>query len=219
MRIQATTLLVFAALISSSSANDEIKRLLSDLSFGDVIAVEEPSPVSQEAQVAPEPVTPFETESSEAVADFSELPAFSELVATGPGLQLPPEPAPKAELKQPVPDSVPFADVDLTDLAAGGSPEVVLVEPVETQSVGHRHHKQPCEPRDYGAEVICPPRLAPNLPTSTFLQYFRGNPCYANVWDGYRYDCGQHHAHLHGKCDCFKPKNSGCASCDSRKCK
>jgi hypothetical protein len=224
MRIQALTLLIFATLVSHSSANDKIKRLLADLSFGDVMTADEPSSVSKEAQIAPEPVTPLELESTDSVADFSELPAFSELVATGPDLQLPSEPAPKAVLQKPVPDAVPFADLDLTAVAPGNSPEVVLVQPVETKSVGHRHLNKVCEPRGYGgevigAEVMCRPRVAPNLPTSTFLQYFRGNPCDANVWDGYRYACGRNHSLLHSKCDCFKAKNSGTASCDSKKCK
>jgi hypothetical protein len=215
MRIQALTLLILVTLVSSTSANDEIKRLLADLSFGDAMTADEPISVSQQVQIASEPVTPLEIESIDSVPKFSELPGFSELVATGPGLQLPPETAPKAVLQKPVPDAMPLADLSLTDLATTSSPEIVLVQPVETKSVGHRHLKQDCEPRGYGTEVVCQPRVAPNLPTSTFLQYFRGNPCSANVWDGYRYDCGQQH----GKCNYFKAKNSGCASCDSKKCK
>jgi hypothetical protein len=46
-------------------------------------------------------------------------------------------------------------------------------------------------------------------PPSTFLQYFRSQPCYAGVWAGYQHEyqmrC-QSREHLHGTCDCFKPK-------------
>ena len=72
--------------------------------------------------------------------------------------------------------------------------------------MGHREYRKDCAPQHYQAEIICQPRYTPNLPTSTFLQYFRGNPCYSNVWAGYRYDCGPQHAHMHGACGCLQGK-------------
>ena len=158
-------------------------------------------------------------EASKPSSSIAALPAFSELVAAGPGLQLPPEPEPepKAVLAEPVPVTVPLMEIDPLKAADADLPSVVSIQPVETKSVGHRHHNSACEPYRYERGIVCMPRVSPNLPTSTFLQYFRGNPCYTNVWDGYRYDCGSHHAHIHGECDCFKRGNSGCESCDGQK--
>ena len=58
--------------------------------------------------------------------------------------------------------------------------------------------------------VTCIPHMAPNLPNSTLLQYFRSNKCYSNVWDGYHQKCGLGHDHIHGTCDCFDPHRKSC---------
>jgi len=221
MRIQALTLLILATLVSTATANDEIKRLLADLSFGDAMTTSDAATsVTETAKSASQPVAPLSLEKvamekAPTVSNFATLPAFSELVAAGPGLQLPPESAPKAVLKEPVPNAAPLTDTKVSQAAEVSSPKVAWVQPVETKSVGHRNHSSACAPHGYETGIVCRPRVSPRLPTSTFLQYFRGNPCYSNVWDGYRFDCGSHHSHLHGECDCFKGKNSGCESCDS----
>jgi len=244
MRIQALSVLILATLVSSATANDEIKRLLADLSFGDAIVDDKADSLSQRTKPASQPVAAPAMEkpaigkpaiekpviekpviekpvieASKPASSIAALPAFSELVAAGPGLQLPPEPEPepKAVLAEPVPVTVPLMEIDLLKAADADLPSVVSIQPVETKSVGHRHHNSACEPYGYERGIVCMPRVSPNLPTSTFLQYFRGNPCYTNVWDGYRYDCGSHHAHIHGECDCFKRGNSGCESCDGQK--
>ncbi|MGI9466848.1 MAG: hypothetical protein ACR2OA_06990 [Rubripirellula sp.] len=221
MRIQALTLLILATLVSTATANDEIKRLLADLSFGDAMTSDAANPLPEPAKPVPQLAAPpvmekVAIEKTPPVSHFDAFPAFSELVEAGPGLQLPPESAPKAVLKEPVADVTPLTDINLSEVAVASPPKVALVQPIETKSVGHRHHSSTCEPRGYETGIVCRPRVSPTLPTSTFLQYFRGNPCYSNVWDGYRYDCGSHHAHINGECDCFKGKNSGCNNCDSR---
>jgi hypothetical protein len=242
MRMQALSVLILATLVSSATANDEIKRLLADLSFGDAIVDDKADSLSQRTKPASQPVAAPAMEkpviekpviekpviekpviekpvieASKPASSIAALPAFSELVAAGPGLQLPPEPEPKAVLAEPVPVTVPLMEIDPLKAADADLPSVVSIQPVETKSVGHRHHNSACEPYRYERGIVCMPRVSPNLPTSTFLQYFRGNPCYTNVWDGYRYDCGSHHAHIHGECDCFKRGNSGCESCDGQK--
>ena len=232
MRIQALTLLILATLISTATANDEIKRLLADLSFGDAMKSDAATSVPVTAKSDPQPVAPLAMEKvamekvgmekvamkkAAPVRNFTASTAFSKLVEAGPGLQLPSESAPNAVLKEPVPNAAPLTDINLSKLVEASSPKVALVQPVGTKSVGHRQHNTACEPLGYESGIVCRPRVSPNLPTSTFLQYFRGNPCYSNAWDGYSYDCGSHHAHLHGECDCFKGKNSGCESCDGRK--
>lgn len=217
MRIQAFTLLVLASLLTSVSANDEIKRLVADLSFGDAMMADSPTSDSVPVPTTLLTAKPQDIENVVPVVDFSELPALSGLVAKGPNLSPPPESASKAVLKNPVPNAVSPTNVGMVDGSTSSPPKVVMVHPVENKSVGHHHHRQASEPRGYETVVVCRPRIASNLPTSTFLQYFRGSPCYSNVWDGYRYECGTPHTHLHGECDCFKGKSSGCESCDSRK--
>ena len=74
-----------------------------------------------------------------------------------------------------------------------------------------------------GREITCIPHLPPNLPHSTFLQYFRSNKCNSNVWQGYQQKCGLGHDHVHGTCSCFDPHrkdcfgltNSHCGNCDT----
>ena len=105
MRLKALSLLIAASLVSVSHANDEITRLLADLSFGDAVTVDESVAVSEEASqpidaavdvdkavdVEEAADTEDEVELPEIKSDeqFSQLPEFSELVASGPGLQLP----------------------------------------------------------------------------------------------------------------------------------
>ena len=156
MRIKALSLLIAASLVSVSPANDEITRLLADLSFGDAVTVDESAAVSEEAS---QPVdaavdveeavdTEDEVELPEIKSDeqFSQFPEFSELVASGPGLQLPAEPAPKAVLNEPVAESVPQQNVDSPEVM-NRQPLEVALQPVETTSVGHREYRKDCAPQ------------------------------------------------------------------------
>lgn len=56
----------------------------------------------------------------------------------------------------------------------------------------------------------CVPHTPPNLPTSSFYQYFKSNACNCRVWDGYQNRCIYSSKHSRGQCDCFhhKPKKS-----------
>ena len=221
MRNSALTLLVLALLANTVSANDEIKRLLADLSFGDVMSADDKISTSDQVEsvavesVAVEPVA-VERVKSEPVAVGMKMPVLPEVLTVVPVIALPPEQTVKAVLKDPIPDSMPLAEVNLIDVTNALPAQIVTIQPREAKSVGHRLQKQACETHAYQTGVVCRPRVSPNLPTSTFLQYFRGNPCYSNAWDGYGYECGPQHAHLDGECDCFKGKNAGCESCDSK---
>lgn len=69
-----------------------------------------------------------------------------------------------------------------------------------------------------GEEAFCQPYMPPQIPTSTFYQYWRSNACNVHVWDGYRNRC-------HKCVDLtLKPKshhgcNNGCATgCTSAPC-
>lgn len=48
------------------------------------------------------------------------------------------------------------------------------------------------------------------LPSSTFLQYFRSNKCNTHVWDGYQQKCNDSRKHLMGDCDCAMKSRRGC---------
>ena len=56
MRMQALSVLILATLVSSATANDEIKRLLADLSFGDAIVDDKADSLSERTKPASQPV-------------------------------------------------------------------------------------------------------------------------------------------------------------------
>ena len=63
----------------------------------------------------------------------------------------------------------------------------------------------------------CVPHTPPNLPTSTFYQYFKSNSCNTRVWDGFQNRC-YGNKHSTGQCNCFEPRQKlGCGlGCLSR---
>ncbi|MEM9366875.1 MAG: hypothetical protein AAGD07_12850 [Planctomycetota bacterium] len=82
-------------------------------------------------------------------------------------------------------------------------------------------------------ESDCRPHTPPCLPTSSFLQYFRSKPAYANIWSGYaeetRSRCRNTDPHLHGyvgekkcqdSCECGLLLNDdcGCSPCGASVC-
>ena len=223
LTIKALSLLIAASLVSVSPANDEITRLLADLSFGDAVTVDESAAVSEEASQPVDAAVDVEEAWIRKMKwncrKLNPTSSFRNFRVFGIGgiraRRVPAEPAPKAVLNEPVAESVPQQNVDSPEVM-NRQPLEVALQPVETTSVGHREYRKDCAPQHYQAEIICQPRYTPNLPTSTFLQYFRGNPCYSNVWAGYRYDCGPQNAHMHGACGCLQGKNNDCAGCDSK---
>ena len=62
----------------------------------------------------------------------------------------------------------------------------------------------------------CQPYTTPQLPSSTFYQYWRSNACNVNVWYGFKNHCHGANRHTMGQCDCFEKKKGlcgrGCAS-------
>ena len=204
MRISALTASVFAltTLANYVSANDDFSALLADLSFGDAPTLEKPLEKVEEIRVAE--LKPVPTGLS--------MPAMVESTPPSQVVPLTPAAPPKVALQDPIPESEPTLQIDLE--AAFALQDVGLSDPaVKAKPVGFGQPNCLGDACDQG--VVCRPHTPANLPTSTILQYFRSHPCYSNVWDGYRYDCGPHHKHLHGECDCFNGKHSGCGTCDS----
>lgn len=65
--------------------------------------------------------------------------------------------------------------------------------------------------RQWYHEGFCQPYTPPQLPTSTFYQYWRSSPCNVNVWNGFKNRCHPHiDLSLHGNKSCGN--HGGCAS-------
>jgi len=67
----------------------------------------------------------------------------------------------------------------------------------------------------------CVPHTPPNLPTSSFYQYFKSNSCNCRVWDGYQNKCVLCSKHSRGECNCFEPHQSCLSglSCNTPRCR
>ncbi|MCA9139003.1 MAG: hypothetical protein KDB00_19660, partial [Planctomycetales bacterium] len=66
---------------------------------------------------------------------------------------------------------------------------------------------------DFVKDQFCQPYTPPQLPTSTFYQYWRSNACNVHVWDGFKNRC-------HSRVDLsIHPKHSkGCNDCAGGGC-
>lgn len=226
MRIEALAILILAMLIASATANDEIERLLTDLSFGDAMSSDESVSVPKRDKPGLQPIATLpigrkSIEIASPIHNHAAFPISSEHVAAGSAAgsmsQLPQERVSKVVLRDPVTEALPQMKIKFSEAADASPPKVALVQPVETSSAGHRQHGSVRESDGCERVIVCRPLVSPNLPTSTFLEYFRGSPCYSNVWEGYRYSCGSLHEHRHRACGCLKGKHSDCKSCDSHK--
>lgn len=217
MRTSAITAAVLALSVTAGAlyANDDFSALLADLSFGDAPTLDSPpgeslTVVQEQTLQDLEPVPvglmmPGMLESTPHVGS-NPGPQDSDLAAIQ-------SPVPQVALMDPVPTQVqtPVIDFDAAFV-------LQEVPPVPVRTVGHHGNQGDCN--DCGTQGmmvgVCRPRNPVQLPASTLYQYFRSHPCYTNVWDGYGINCGSHHKHLHGECDCFK--NSGHGDCCDSKC-
>jgi hypothetical protein len=186
---------ILATVLTQAARADDFSALLADLSFGDAAA--------QRLQPAHEPEQHFRSVQSD---------------LTMPDLDLPPVSLrPQASLQQPISTSPPSPATTTTseqiDLDAAFAAQESRAG-VRSQTVGHQFHGSGQQyhgncPGGCADDMACTPHTAPNLPSSTFYQYFRSNKCNSHVWDGYRQPCRSSNAHLNGSCDCFNK----CRSC------
>ncbi len=210
--------LVFA--ISGISEANDFDALLQDLSFGasPSVAIEQPST----ADLAIE--TPAET-TNPASQGFIMPTANTLATPVGMPLMALDEPATTSEIQ-------PNANVDFVEMftAQDVSDTDAALAPIPEPLVNPEPQMIPAPAMVAGGDcgcavhnsceqvIICRPHLTPNLPSSTFLQYFRSNKCYTNVWDGYQQNCGSNHDHLHGTCDCFNPHKKSCLGGNHSNC-
>lgn len=201
----SVAILALATFPTSTSLADDFSALLADLSFGDAPSIDQPLSVA-------EATGPVELKQIDEVGEGQAPNPNSASGFSMPGMlesdafevATPPEvvSAPQVALKDPIPASVPEPDVQVNLDAAFAIQDVQPANAkTPAQTVGH--HLNHCDSQGCESDFTCMPHIKPNLPSSTLYQYFRSNPCYANVWDGYRRNCGDHHEHLHGECDCF----------------
>ncbi len=223
MRTSAFTaaILTLSTIATSVSANEDFSALLADLSFGDAPTLNEPLAVAEEDTIANLKPVPTGITMPEMVES---TPSSS---SQHPRMTRPsPQPCRKRKRRLRSLCKILFPRRRPTFRNRSTlTPPLHLqdVQPtvtaVPSQAVSHIFDS--CTSEGCDAGIVCRPRTTPNLPKSTLLQYFRSNACYTNVWDGYNQDCGSHHKHLHGECDCFNKSgkhgcgHGGCESCDS----
>lgn len=218
----AVAIVVFSTVVYSVNAEDDFSALLADLTFTDAPGVAEPlSKAAAEPIEELKPVPEFAMPATApAMVDLSKILETADL--ENRDLEQPAEletemnvSAPRIALQDPVPNKQPAISkspsstgqhFDLNEAFALQAPSPA----VPSRVVGHQGVQtshSACGGCDQsvgcGNGMVCRPHSSVNLPTSTLLQYFRSNPCYTNVWDGYQRKC-VHHTHLHGTCDCFR---------------
>jgi len=182
------SVIAFAFLVTVSTIStvkaDDFSALLADLSFGDAPSLSDtPTPNNTLT-----PTNPLQSQQLRQAPTAFSMPAEVELQA--------PVASRSPVTNQPLDDLVDFeAAFALQESKAG----------VSAQAVGHPFHQAKHGACD--SEEVCIPHTAPNLPSSSFYQYFRSNKCNSHVWDGYRQRCRSANGHVNGTCDCFKEKS------------
>ncbi|TWU00893.1 hypothetical protein [Stieleria varia] len=184
--------LALATAVSSSHAKDDFSALLSDLTFPNALAQQ---PAARVADAGP-------------VIDLPETSSVPPMT----GMELPPDTmAEQVPAPQPVTTHV--------DAYAPGS-----VQQNEFVAAEGYHNVDPnCSSCASGCDQgcgngcnrgcsgpTCTPYVAPQLPSSSFYQYWRSNACNTRVWDGYQNKCCEASKHTMGQCDCFKPRKKLC---------
>jgi hypothetical protein len=196
--------LAFLATLSivATAQADDFSALLADLNFDDAPSVTETLTLTD----------PSEQQ------QLREAP--TELAM--PDLDMPELDLPAVSLQDPVAAEAPqtTAQIDL-DAAFSLQESAAGVQAQAACTLLDHDKKGSCDECEECEEgIVCTPHTAPNLPSSSFYQYFRSNKCNSHVWDGYRQHCRSSNKHLNGTCDCFKvkpkKKKVGCAPiCES----
>ena len=191
--------LTVLSLTFGAQAGDDFSALLADLSFSDLPTLNEPLTVADSD--APKDLKPAPGLTMPTDVPVLEKVKPSKSVAA------------KVALQDPIAASEPESvDAQIDMEAAFALQDIESNTQPNSQSVGHIFH------RDQGCDsacenvITCSPHVKPNLPSSTFHQYFRSNRCNTNVWDGYQQPCGPCQTHIQGRCDCSKNGNSSCSS-------
>ena len=204
MRISALSIAIVVAttIVNAAAAKDDFSDLLAGLSYG------QSTPISNSV---PGYVDRHVDELLPAPSGFV-MPNDQEVLA------------PQALLSGPVVSDPPHADFVDLDAAFAMQQLETAGRGVAVNAVGFGHSRLHdgcgggcdsggCDGLGSGGCESCGPCVPHNpvnLPSSTFLQYFRSNKCHTNVWDGYQQACGCAHKHVTGQCDCMEKSSKKC---------
>ena len=191
----------FAAVIAGSftvagqlQAKNDFEALLADVDFGGISAV-------QDATV------PSASDSIGLPSEASELASTPTAQTHAAQSLAMPEAAPEP-LPEPPGAAAPTADYNVS--AAAGCSDCGQCE---SQCGCNSRGLCGLKKHDFLKDQFCQPYTPPQVPTSTFYQYWRSNACNVHVWDGYKNRC-------HARVDLsIHPKHSsGCGGCASGAC-
>ncbi|WP_182869290.1 hypothetical protein [Stieleria mannarensis] len=207
--------LVLAALFAGAivtagqaQAKSDFDALLADVTFDSVPEATPPAPLRD---VAPPRATTLVDQTVQAIGE----PTQATELTTTPAAEA--VTVPPAAEKLPTPPA-PIADSQAQHHAAAAAP-VASVASCQSCNSGCGNHcgaGHNCGHRiQHGS---CQPYTPPQLPTSTFYQYWRSNACNVHVWDGFQNRCRTHiDLSIHGKSHGCK---NGCCNgnCDNGGC-
>ncbi|QEG02471.1 hypothetical protein Mal15_65920 [Stieleria maiorica] len=193
-----------------AQAKSDFDALLADVNFDSVPEVTPPAPLQDIAQPR---ATTLVDQNVQAIDE----PVQATELTTAPAAEA--MTLPQAAEKLPAPPA-PLADDQPHDQVAAAAP-IATVASCQSCNSGCGHHCQAaghnCGHRYQPGS--CQPYMPPQLPTSTFYQYWRSNACNVHVWDGFQNRCKPHidlsiHGKSHGCC------KSGCCNgaCDNGGC-
>lgn len=176
------------AMAGQSRAANDFEALLAEVDFGAAAAAVEEAAAPSSSDVSE--VLPQATElATTPAAETLTMPAESE-----------PLPAP------PIADPIPADSV----AAPAAAPCASACCNQCGKNCGKKCRLTGLKHRDFVQEGFCQPYMPPQLPTSTFYQYWRSNACNVNVWNGFKNRC---HPHI----DLSLNKKQSCG-CDAGGC-
>ncbi len=194
------------SLAGHAQAKSDFDALLADVTFDSapaaaLPAAAQPAPIQDAATTLVDETVQAVVRSSD-VTELTNTPAAEAMMLPADSEALPAPP-----VAEPIVDQqAPAAAAQATACCHQCTPS--CGKHCRLAGLKHRNFIQP------GA---CQPYMPPQLPTSTFYQYWRSNACNTHVWDGYRNQCKPHiDLSIHGK---SHGCNSGCGNgCDNGGC-
>ncbi len=189
-----TALAILAA--NTASAKNDFDALLGELTFGG----------------SPNPAAQALTLDNIAADNLAPAPA-QQVSAQAPVTDPVPTPEPDAiVMPEPVPDAAAEGDVTVEQSVVSEPATLVKVPACDSCVSGCGGNRRCGGQCGMGNCATCVPHTPPNLPTSSFYEYFKSNACNCRVWDGYQNRCIWGSKHSRGECDCFAPRKKSCLS-------
>ncbi|WP_372897401.1 hypothetical protein [Stieleria sp.] len=199
------------SLAGQAQAKSDFDALLAEVNFDNapaaaLPAAAQPAPIRDVATTLVDETVQAIAESSDAVADATEL-------TTTPAAEALAMPADSEPLPTP-PIAEPIAEPIVDQQAPAAAVQAAACCHQCTPSCGKHCRLAGLKHRDFIQPGACQPYMTPQMPTSTFYQYWRSNACNVNVWNGFRNQCKPHiDLSIHGKSHgCNSGCDNGCSS-------